>query len=113
MTEPVPPVPPVDRRGAQRRERDRRASGRALTVVDAPEAQETAETAGRPAGPAARAGEGPAVFAAQMMGQKGQRRGLKGGPVVLDAARTAYLETEYSGARDRRPRAGVVDDSEA
>ena len=49
-----------------------------------------------------------AAFAAQLMGQTGQRRGLKGGPPVMDAARTSYLGTEYSGEKDRRPPAGLV-----
>ena len=40
------------------------------------------------------------------MGQSGQKRGLRGGPPVLDAARSAYLGTEYSGAAERRPVAG-------
>jgi hypothetical protein len=43
-----------------------------------------------------------------MMGQTGQRRGLKGGPPVLNAARATYLEAEYSGENDRRPPAGIL-----
>jgi len=42
------------------------------------------------------------------MGQGGQKRGLRGGQEVLDAARSTYLGTEYSGHADRRPRAGVI-----
>jgi hypothetical protein len=38
----------------------------------------------------------------------GQRRGLKGGPETLDKARTTYLGTEYSGAKDRRPPKGRI-----
>ncbi|MDB5456887.1 MAG: hypothetical protein JWP92_2472 [Caulobacter sp.] len=49
-----------------------------------------------------------AAFAAHLMGQTGQKRGLRGGPQVLDAARSTYLGTEYSGLRDRRPRAGLI-----
>ena len=48
------------------------------------------------------------AFAAHLMGQTGQKRGLRGGPQVLDAARSTYLGTEYSGQRDRRPRAGLI-----
>ena len=40
------------------------------------------------------------------MGQRGQKRGLRGGPPVLDAARAAYLGTEYSGEAERRPPTG-------
>jgi hypothetical protein len=45
---------------------------------------------------------GDARFAAQLLGAGGERRGLKGGPVVLDAARAAYLETQYAGLYERR-----------
>jgi hypothetical protein len=48
------------------------------------------------------------VFAAQMMGQTGAKRGLKGGPPVLDEAKAAYLGTEWSGASDRRLAAGKM-----
>jgi hypothetical protein len=63
-----------------------------------------------PVGPQARRrAAGPKVtpeVAAQMLGQSGQRRGLKGGPEVLDEARTSYLETEWSGPDDRRTPTG-------
>ena len=48
-----------------------------------------------------------AGFAAQMLGAAGQRRGLKGGAPVLQAARRAYLEAEWSGPGDRRAGRGV------
>jgi len=54
----------------------------------------------------------PALFAAQVLGQKGQKRGLKGGPAVLDAARSTYLGAEYSGKHDRRPRVGKAKQTE-
>ena len=47
-----------------------------------------------------------AAYAAQLLGQSGQRRGLKGGAPVLDSARSAYLGTEWSGPADRRSRKG-------
>ncbi len=56
--------------------------------------------------------EGYATFAAHLYGQSGQRRGLRGGQPVLDAARSAYLETEYSGPADRRPSKGVLKKTE-
>ncbi len=43
---------------------------------------------------------------AQLIGQDGQRRGLRGGATVLDTARTAYNRTEWSGSYDRRARKG-------
>lgn len=54
------------------------------------------------------AGAADSGFAAQMMGQTGRKRGLKGGPPVLDEAKAAYLETEWSGPSDRRLAAGKV-----
>lgn len=45
---------------------------------------------------------------AQILGQESQKRGLRGGPPVLNQARSAYLGAEYSGAANRRPKPGVV-----
>lgn len=52
--------------------------------------------------------EGFAAFAAHVMGQSGQKRGLRGGQEVLDTARSTYLGTEYSGPADRRPATGLL-----
>lgn len=114
MTDEVRPVDPVrrdDRRAADRRAAERRAASasRALVPVDFP--AEPAEPPARPA-PRPSADAGAAVFAAQMMGQTGQRRGLKGGPPVLGAARSAYLGTEHSGAGERRPQPGKAKDTD-
>lgn len=49
-----------------------------------------------------------AAFAAHLMGQAGQKRGLRGGQEVLDTARSTYLGTEFSGPADRRPKAGLI-----
>lgn len=109
MTDEVRPVGPVqrrtDRREADRRAETRRAGSTSRDLVPVEFPTETAEAPARPA-PAPPADPGAAVFAAQMMGQTGQRRGLKGGPPVLDAARSAYLGTEHSGAAERRPQPG-------
>lgn len=89
-----------DQRQSDRRRTQRRDSSRALVPLDPPvKADSPASSAARPAG------HDPA-FAAQVMGQAGQKRGLRGGPPVLDAARAAYLGREYSGAKERRPAAG-------
>lgn len=48
------------------------------------------------------------AFEAQLMGQDGQKRGLRGGKPVLDHAKGAYLDAEYSGAADRRPPRGLI-----
>lgn len=76
---------------------------------------EAAAEAGGEASPPHSAGAGvdaAAAFAAQQMGQAGQKRGLRGGPPVLDAARSAYLGAEYSGSNERRPQPGRLDDTE-
>jgi hypothetical protein len=50
--------------------------------------------------------EGGAGFAAHLMGQDGQRRGLRAGPAVIDIAKASYNKVEYSGSHDRRARKG-------
>ena len=60
-----------------------------------------------PAKPASVPAPPPAAFAAQVLGQPGRKRGLKGGSEVLDVARATYLSREYSGSRDRRPSPGI------
>lgn len=56
--------------------------------------------------------DGQAAFSAQLLGQPGVKRGLRGGPGVVEAARSAYLETEYSGPLDRRPPKGMLKKTE-
>lgn len=121
MTDGVRPVGPLEgptvqeRREGDRRERDRRA---AKAEVEAEKARalvpagERVDHAASPAKPAVSPLAPPALFAAQVLGQKGQKRGLKGGPPVLDAARSTYLGAEYSGQRDRRPRVGKAKQTE-
>ena len=46
------------------------------------------------------------AFDAQLLGQDGQKRGLRGGQTVLDQARRAYNSIEWSGSYDRRARTG-------
>lgn len=53
-----------------------------------------------------------AAYAAQVMGQGGQKRGLRGGKETLDRARATYLETEYSGPADRRLASGRITKTE-
>jgi len=111
MTDGVRPVGPVsarDRREAQRREAERRAASASRDLIPQGDVVDgspgPATPAPSPAGPT----ESAAAFAAQVMGQTGQRKGLKGGPPVLDAARASYLGNEYSGEQDRRPPSGLV-----
>lgn len=114
MTDEVAPVAAVgrrDRRAAERRAAERRVASASRALVPAAPPEEAAGEAARAASPPP-SDPGAAVFAAQLMGQTGQRRGLKGGPPVLDAARAAYLETRYSGAADRRPKPGRTEDTD-
>lgn len=121
MTDGVRPVGPIEgqtvheRREGDRRERDRRAAAKAeaRAVVPAGERVDHAASPAKPAvSPPNPVVAPPALFAAQVLGQKGQKRGLKGGPPVLDAARSTYLGAEYSGKRDRRPRVGKARQTE-
>ena len=98
MSEPIDPVPGVakERRETQRRRADRRKSERRKAKLPAVVATPAID-------PDAAAA---AAFAAQLIGQEGQKRGLKGGTPVLEQARTAYLEAEWLGPADRRRRSG-------
>jgi hypothetical protein len=57
--------------------------------------------------------DGAAEFEAQLMGQHGQRRGLRAGPEVIDTARHSYNRVEWSGSKDRRARQGRTARTEA
>jgi hypothetical protein len=98
-----------ERRIAERRRRARRrpaqdaAAAQALAPVDPPRIE--------PVEPQPQAG-GDAAFTAQVLGQGGQRRGLRGGPETLDKARSTYLGTEWSGPADRRPHPGRITKTE-
>jgi hypothetical protein len=50
--------------------------------------------------------EGDCEVFAQLIGQAGERRGLRAGPTLLDTARVAYNRVEWSGSYDRRARSG-------
>ena len=114
MTRPVDPVGPlasVDRRKVERRDGQRRApdaSRSAVTPSSTPDADDVLSDgrAQAPVPPSPSGVDAAAVFAAQQLGQAGQKRGLRGGPPVLDAARSAYLGAEYSGAAERCPITG-------
>ena len=107
----IKPVEGRDRRAADRRAAERRAASMSRDLVPLDPQPDAAEPSARPA-PTPPADAGAAAFSAQLMGQSGQRRGLKGGPPVLDAARASYLGAEYSGAAERRPKPGTAEDSD-
>lgn len=50
---------------------------------------------------------GRSELAAQLLGQIGERRGLRAGASLLDSARDAYNRVEWSGSYDRRARKGA------
>jgi len=108
------PIDPIRRANAARRALP------APRDTDRPETDDEEVTFVRDEEPAApppprNAGRGRgafATFAAHVMGQSGQKRGLRGGQEVLDAARSTYLGTEYSGQADRRPKAGLIKKTE-
>ncbi len=76
----------------------RKACGRSSTLpVPCSPAGEALQGCGTSAGPG---------FAAHVLGASEQRRGLKGGLSVLQTARCAYLETQWSGHQDRRAASG-------
>jgi hypothetical protein len=56
---------------------------------------------------AAKSGD-DAAFAAHLLGQDGQKRGLRAGATVIDTAKASYNRTEWSGSKDRRARKGRV-----
>ena len=96
------PIDPVRRPGAARRVKRSEAAGRPAVDRSVPAIYEPPQppAVARPARP-------EAAFAAHVLGQEGQRRGLRGGREVLDGARTVYNRTEYSGSADRRaPKGG-------
>lgn len=115
MTDPVDPIPPVgpratgadDRRQDDRRARDRRLDGRMMVPIEDSEPHKPRAEPPGTTDPAGSTG-----FAAQVMGQGGEKRGLKGGTSVLSSARKTYLGAEYSGEKDRRPPSGKVSDKD-
>jgi hypothetical protein len=128
MTERVPPISAVvsgtptpaitrvgDRRESERRSAERRArdeakkqasTSRELVPVGKPVHHDPAGPAARKA-PLTEAQAAAAAFAAQVLGQGGQRNGIKGGPPVMDNARSTYLGAQYSGEQERRPPVGT------
>ncbi|HPA37991.1 MAG TPA: hypothetical protein PLV04_04555 [Phenylobacterium sp.] len=103
MSTPIDPI-----RRAQRARNARRAIDASSEEVFEPEDRNLPVPVGpvvsrpSPDRPQANA----SAFSAHLMGQEGQKRGLRGGPETLDSARSAYVRTEWSGAYDRRARRG-------
>ena len=105
MTSSIDPI--------RRAQRLRRA---ARTATERTEETLAAERAGLPVPvdaphtvpPRAETPASAAVFDAQLLGQDGQKRGLRGGPAVIDSASASYNRIEWSGSKDRRTRKGRI-----
>lgn len=99
MTSPIDPIrrTPRLRRKPKAVEDAAAASKPGLPVpVDGPQS----------VSPAAQIPPGAATFDAQILGQHNERRGLRGGPAVIDRASATYNRVEWSGSKDRRARKG-------
>lgn len=116
MTAPIPPVNAITRtsiadameqRDGERRQGERRQKPTPDTKSLISTSNHEDDAPSRPAKPASVSPPPPAAFAAQILGQPGKKRGLRGGPEILDTARNTYLSREYSGPNDRRPPTGV------
>ncbi|WP_340646514.1 hypothetical protein [Phenylobacterium sp.] len=109
MTSPIDPL----RRAAQARRTYRGRVDDSESLHDTDDRSVPAIITGDPVRPTPdHSAEGPSVFSAQLMGQDGQKRGLRGGPETLGAARNIYGATEWSGKADRRARKGSIGKTE-
>ena len=116
MTSPVDPVRgvPLERRVKERREAERRQARVEAEAKAAIEPQANLPVPAAPPPPEVSLDQGAAAaLAAQLLGQGGQKRGLRGGPPVLQGARAAYLEAEWSGPNDRRKPTGRIAKTQA
>ena len=105
MTSPIDPLRRAARlrraakAGPERTEESQAADGANLPVpLEGP----------RTAPPRAETPASAAVFDAQLLGQDGQKRGLRAGPAAIDSAAASYNRTEWSGSKDRRARKGRI-----
>jgi hypothetical protein len=53
-----------------------------------------------------------ATFGAQLLGQDGEKRGLRAGPAHIEGAAQSYNRAHWSGSRDRRARKGGITKTE-
>lgn len=109
MTSPIDPI----RRAAQARRAHRARVDDSEDLHDSGDRSVPAIVTGEPVRPIPdHSAEGASMFSAQLMGQDGQKRGLRGGPETLGAARSVYGATEWSGKADRRARKGSIGKTE-
>ena len=106
MTGPVKPISPAAKPRSIRR--------RLQLFLARERMEEHAEPAHEPALKAAPSPVLPAAdpgVTAQLMGER-ERRGLRAGYEVREQARATYLQTEFAGPNDRRPRKGRITKTE-
>ena len=111
MSDPIGPVRRAQspRRAADRRRTGRRTGDQAVDVAPAPEpAPPRAAALPAIASQPAASKTAAASLSAQLLGQGGQKRGLRGGAETLGSARAAYLGAEYLGTSDRRTAKGRI-----
>jgi hypothetical protein len=112
MTDPVDPAEDAGRvRRLRRRATDARStesSGPGETLPVLRERSERVEIA--PENDRRRGGF--AGFAAHLLGQNGQKRGLRGGVETLYKAKTSYMGVEWSGPSNRRTPKGAREDTD-
>jgi hypothetical protein len=51
---------------------------------------------------------GTSAIQAQLLGQKGARRGLRAGAALINAAKSSYEQINWSGSKDRRTPKGRI-----
>lgn len=112
MTKSVPPVSatPLQRRAGRRTTDPRVLAELATDLEETLPAGTNLPVVAGPLSP--REELAGAAVEAQILGQDGQKRGLRGGKPVLDQARSAYMGAEWSGAHDRRPKRGLFTKTE-
>jgi hypothetical protein len=116
MSSSIDPIRRAARlRRATRTEAGRAEAGRAEAASSAPDA-DAADRPGLPVvvdgpqtvPPRAETAASGAMFDAHLLGQDGQKRGLRAGPTAIDSASASYNRIEWSGAHDRRARKGHI-----
>jgi hypothetical protein len=105
MTGPIEPIRPIRLVGRNpKRPGAGEASPEATPVVNL-----TISVSPPDPGAARRMAPEPTANAeTHMIAQAARTRGLRGGQKVLEAARSAYLEAQWSGPRDRRVGRGRI-----
>jgi hypothetical protein len=100
-----PPIDPV-RRAARLRRAARAEADRAEEVQEPPRAGLPVPVDAPRTVPPVDAPASAAAFDAHLLGQHGEKRGLRAGPQAIDRAKASYNRVEWSGAKDRRSRKG-------